>query len=393
MSVLKIKSGNSWVPIETIRGEKGEQGDVDVNKLGLAVNPDDHMLYHYYDGNFVGIGIPWPYEYVEPDSISISDSSLSFFNLGGEQTLSAEILPLEATNHLVVWESTDEAVATVSATGVVTAVGPGSAYIIARNVENDLNASAAVTVENRGDVDILYSAYNLQNVIGRNTNVKPLQAGKPFSVQFTWRGPFNNLSAGIFQLYNANETVQAPISFGGGWINTIQARPYIAINGTRYCVFYPTYANLTMKGVLTWDGEKIRLRASMENYGYAPITTSGGKNGTITSVMEYTPSFTMTGDWDFIIGVNTGSNTYGTLEELVLYSGLLESDYITDYIDLGYDPTVDEISDLVGSVSSSGTIPPYTNVAYVPNAIPAIRNSSTTKTVVSSDPTVLEVPT
>ena len=404
MSVLKVKNPETkrWEPIETIqgaKGEKGDTGDVDVTKLGFVVNPSDNSLYHYYKGNMVGTGIPWPSEYIEPEGMEISESSISFTKLGGKHRLTASILPPEATNKFVLWESLDDTVATVSEDGVVTSVGEGNTTIFARNVENNYSVSANVSVVNKGDVEEVYSIKNYAGGGGktdRPTGFKPLENGEPFSIEFAWSTSFGGaVNGGPFHLYSANESIQTPIFLARKFVTPVgylnNNYTYVQVGDDAYLAFGAAGNGATMKGVLVWDGEKITLRASMENKGYAP--QNSGTNGDITRSVVITPSFDMVGDWELLIGINLGSGAFGTLESLVAYRGILEDDYITNYIDLGYDPTKDEIVSIIGQISSSGTVPPYTDVAYFPSVIPSVRNAATTKTVTSSDPTVVEVPT
>ena len=65
-------------------------------------------------------------------SITLSDSTITLANVGDTQTLTATTVPVGAT---VNWESSDEAVATVTDAGVVEAIATGSATITAYIVE------------------------------------------------------------------------------------------------------------------------------------------------------------------------------------------------------------------------------------------------------------------
>ena len=76
--------------------------------------------------------------------IELETSSLSL-TIGESEALVAKVLPLNATDQTVTWSSTDEAVATVSTTGEVTAVGAGEAEI-AVTTTNGKKAVCAVTV-------------------------------------------------------------------------------------------------------------------------------------------------------------------------------------------------------------------------------------------------------
>ncbi|HCX63817.1 MAG TPA: hypothetical protein DHN33_01220, partial [Eubacteriaceae bacterium] len=78
-------------------------------------------------------------------SISLSDSALSFDALNGTQSLSVSAVPTKASVE-VLWESSDEKVATVDETGTVTAVGEGQATITATSVYGGSTATTSVEV-------------------------------------------------------------------------------------------------------------------------------------------------------------------------------------------------------------------------------------------------------
>lgn len=81
----------------------------------------------------------------EVASISLDKSSASLLT-GETITLKATVLPTTALDPRVEWSSTNTSVATVSQTGVVTAVGPGSATIIAKTLDGGLTATCKVSV-------------------------------------------------------------------------------------------------------------------------------------------------------------------------------------------------------------------------------------------------------
>lgn len=77
-------------------------------------------------------------------SISLNKSTLTMVT-GNVETLTATVLPTTALDTRVEWSSTNTA-ATVDQNGVVTAVGPGNATIIAKTVDGGLTATCKVSV-------------------------------------------------------------------------------------------------------------------------------------------------------------------------------------------------------------------------------------------------------
>ena len=67
-------------------------------------------------------------------------------SVGDEVKLVANVIPADATDKRVTWESSDENVATVSATGAVTGVKDGTAKITVYTEDGDFSASCNVTV-------------------------------------------------------------------------------------------------------------------------------------------------------------------------------------------------------------------------------------------------------
>ena len=67
-------------------------------------------------------------------------------SVGDEVKLVANVLPADATDKRVTWESSDENVATVSAAGAVTGVKDGTAKITVYTEDGDFSASCNVTV-------------------------------------------------------------------------------------------------------------------------------------------------------------------------------------------------------------------------------------------------------
>ncbi|MCD8263489.1 MAG: Ig-like domain-containing protein [Tannerellaceae bacterium] len=66
---------------------------------------------------------------------------------GSTVTLNATVTPSNAANQAVTWSSSDEAVATVSSSGVVTGVAEGTATVTVKTDEGNYTANCTVTVE------------------------------------------------------------------------------------------------------------------------------------------------------------------------------------------------------------------------------------------------------
>lgn len=77
--------------------------------------------------------------------VSVSPNS-AIVGLGATQQLSATLTPANATNQAVTWTSSNTAVASINATGVVTGVATGTSTITAKTADGNKTATATITV-------------------------------------------------------------------------------------------------------------------------------------------------------------------------------------------------------------------------------------------------------
>ena len=90
-------------------------------------------------------GEDYPIINIPVTSVALDQEELSLV-AGENETLTASILPLVASNQKVTWTSSDDTVATVDKNGVVTAVSAGTAVITVTTEDGSLTASCTVTV-------------------------------------------------------------------------------------------------------------------------------------------------------------------------------------------------------------------------------------------------------
>ena len=81
---------------------------------------------------------------VHPSAVTLSKSTMKVVE-GATDSLSAAVMPLNATDQSVIWSSSDESIATVSA-GRVTGSKAGTATITATTVDGSLTAACEVTI-------------------------------------------------------------------------------------------------------------------------------------------------------------------------------------------------------------------------------------------------------
>jgi hypothetical protein len=104
---------------------------------------------------------------------------------GETEKLTFTIFPENASNKNVTWSSTDITIATVDATGLVTAIKPGSAKITVTTEEGNEKATCSVTVTPNdaktvtGNVEGTWAKYSTVNVTGHIT----VPAGKTLTIE------------------------------------------------------------------------------------------------------------------------------------------------------------------------------------------------------------------
>ena len=107
-----------------------------------------YMWISYYDESINGVqatGEEFTKNGNTPKTITLSASSL-FLTKGKSAQLSATVAPASAVDKRITWESDNEAVATVTQTGLVKAVGKGKCNITVRSVDGYAETTCPVTV-------------------------------------------------------------------------------------------------------------------------------------------------------------------------------------------------------------------------------------------------------
>jgi len=137
------RSGNEFVRWDVI------SGDVTI------ANPTSRWAYFTMptpavdveiEAVFVPIGTPPPPPRVPVTGVTIAGETTRNLTVGQTLPLAATVAPANATNPAVTWISSNPAIATVNATGQITAVAPGTATITVTTADGGHRASVTVTV-------------------------------------------------------------------------------------------------------------------------------------------------------------------------------------------------------------------------------------------------------
>ncbi len=119
-------------------------------------------------------------------SITVSPS-VAALNIGQTQSFSAAVVFDQGASNAITWSSSNAAVATVSAQGVTTAVGIGSAEIRARSVADTTRLSVAQLTVAPRPVQLVLGAQTLGLTVGNSSPLSATVTGDPgISTAVNW---------------------------------------------------------------------------------------------------------------------------------------------------------------------------------------------------------------
>lgn len=138
---------------DIMNGAAKTDDELKMSSTYTALGWDLSSIWSIDDGN----GYPYLLGSVSSQSVTsvTFDINTITLSVGSSKTIKANVLPEDAVNKELYWESSNNDVATVS-NGVVTAVGEGYATITATTTDgSNLKASCEVTVTSQGDEPIV----------------------------------------------------------------------------------------------------------------------------------------------------------------------------------------------------------------------------------------------
>ena len=141
-----VKPDNATDKTVTWTTSKKSVATVDQNGVVTAVKAGSATITATCGGKKATCTVTVKSKVIAVTGVSLSPETVSL-NIGGTAALTATVSPSNATNKSVTWSSDKESVATVSDSGVVTAVAAGSATITVTTVDGAKTATCAVTVK------------------------------------------------------------------------------------------------------------------------------------------------------------------------------------------------------------------------------------------------------
>ena len=158
-----------------------------------------------------------------PESITLDTEAVTLL-LGETRQLTATVLPEDAIFSAVTWESSNPAVATVSETGLITAVAEGEAIITAKT-GNGLSAICTVTVVDKHTVTFkdwdgtVLKIEEVNNGLSATAPETPPRTGYTF---IGWDVDFSNVTSDLIvtALYEINKYTVTFVTYDGSTVKT-----------------------------------------------------------------------------------------------------------------------------------------------------------------------------
>lgn len=331
------------------KGDKGEKGDpgpagakgdpgegFTANAKALLLNLFENAAYKTdtMQPTLNALRAEWggSAQEVPVQSVSLSAVTMTL-NEGESKTLTATVLPANATDRAVVWSVLPAGFATV-ANGVVTGIKAGNCTVTA--TAGGKSASCAVTVEVVETAQLIYSLPG-ETVLtqGLDTGLKLLEHASTETPQYTILVDAkagddfnaNTWPAFLHCLTETGDTDNLP-----GFNSTSSP-----LNNKTEFAYY-NYGGVTLSDSI--EHLKTRTRYAVQIDGrkyrggstYCPLTEWKTTNGTIIDV----PQTFLIGAAQSADGSKKQQFWSGTLYQCKVYKGLLSDDKVNDYIEKGW---------------------------------------------------------
>ncbi|NME69317.1 carbohydrate-binding protein [Flammeovirga aprica] len=203
--------------------------------------------------------------------IMVTPSALAL-ETGAQGNLTGQVVPANATDQTMLFASNNEDVATVNQSGVVTAVGEGTAVITATSTDGGFTATSTVTVSNSSTPPVQGEAFTVEAESFTNTGGTFNDGQVPFGMNIM-TGGVNYVNAGDWAEYSINATgtytleylISTPMTSGtqvsllvdGVTVNTTN----VPNNGS-----WSNFTSLSATGTVTFSGNhNLRILASGSN--------------------------------------------------------------------------------------------------------------------------------
>ncbi len=199
---------------------------------------------------------------VTPKSITVEPETLTLTR-GEKGMLTVTVLPAEAADYTLTWESSDRTVATVSRTGQVNAMTPGEA-VITITTSNGLTATVAVTVKDREYpvAGITFNTYRTTVVEGEEFDiVATVLPANATDKTLTWSSSDESVAV----VADGHVTTLAPGAavITATAVTGVKAECQVTVTAKEIPVIYPEAVTLSQTSLTVAYGDRITLTATV----------------------------------------------------------------------------------------------------------------------------------
>lgn len=270
----------AWTSSDETIAKADSEGNVTAMNLGKAM-----ITATAQDGSGISAACQVTVVPILTEEITLSDSAAQL-KPGETKSLTATVLPENATDKNVVWTSGDETVAKVSGSGTVTAVNPGKTTVTAAAQDGSgINAACQVTVVPVLTEEITLSDTSLTLAEGASSTLKAaVKPERATNQAIAWTTSNAKVTA-----VSANGTIKAERA--GNAVLTATAKDGSGAKATCAVKVTPVFAKLSMKAAssghdsvkLSWakdkraDGYKV-YRRTAENKNFKVIADTKKRN-------------------------------------------------------------------------------------------------------------------
>lgn len=239
---ITISSGRETIAVENVTGKTAEEAKSILEAQGFKVafqeDHSDTVAAGYvisqspksgssqYAGTTITVTISKGKAAVIPSGVKLNKTSVTL-EIKGTVQLSATVTPANADDTSVIWISSNAAIAKVSDTGLVTAVGPGTATITVKTKSGEVTATCTILVK-----DPTIAAIANQTLLVGDTKYINMPAVTPasnFIFDYNWTSSnpsavnvyvTSDMSIGLEALKAGTSTVTVSYTAGGKTVST-----------------------------------------------------------------------------------------------------------------------------------------------------------------------------
>lgn len=282
--------------------------------------------------------------------ISISEKSTEAMTIGDTRTLQATVSPEDADDPSVRWTSSDETVATVNGSGMITAVGKGTVTITATAGDKTDTYTVKVNKKTQAAPDITYEVTNrtstgftIKGTVSNAGNTSgileySINGGASWVIPTNGEYTFTGLSA--FKAYTVIARYQADIIYNVS-SNAEQTRTVYTLVANPYTIDVSKLSDANYVDALRTESETATV--------FYDTSTD------VLTLMDFSKTYTITGSNNNVtVKTAAGTTAAGTTQTIILSNATIKNIDVTNTSNATV--TMAGVSKVTGSISTVNTL-------------------------------------